>query len=152
MKHYVQLSEIRGNVDMKYYCQLAAIIVHWCNNHEKMFKDDFYTMVMKDSEENKGIRQPKLDRPGNPTPTFMFATKEEVDNFINYLKTDFARFCLSIYKNSQHLSLGEMSLIPYLDFTQEWDDEKLFKYFNVNKQTQNYIKEFLPDYHGVRDE
>jgi hypothetical protein len=57
---------------------------------------------------------------------------------------------LSLYKNGQHLENGEMSLIPYLDFTQEWNDEKLFKKFNVSQELQDYIREFLPDFHGIR--
>jgi site-specific DNA-methyltransferase (adenine-specific) len=116
----------------------------------KILKDDFYTMLMQDSEGNKGIRQPNLHKPGGATPTFRFTTEKERDNFINYLKTNFARMALSLYKNGQHLENGEMSLIPYLDFTQEWNDEKLFKKFNVSQELQDYIREFLPDYHGIR--
>jgi site-specific DNA-methyltransferase (adenine-specific) len=115
-----------------------------------MVLDDFYTMVMKNSDDNKGIRQPNLNKPGNPTPTFEFNTEAERDNFINYLKTDFARFCLSLLKNNGHLSSGEMELIPWLDFTEEWDDDKLFKKFNVSQDLQDYIRDFLPDFHGIR--
>jgi len=134
----------------KYHCQLAAII----GNHSKlntMHKDDFYTMVMKDSEKNKGIRQPNLKRDGNPTPTFEFNTEQERNNFISYLKTDFARFCLAPFKDGQNLSVGNaMGLIPWLDFTQEWNDEKLYKHFNIDETTQAYITKFLPDYHNIR--
>ena len=45
---------------------------------------------------------------------------------------------------------GEMEIIPWMDFTQSWDDEKLFKYFDIDQKTQNYIREFLPDYYGLR--
>jgi hypothetical protein len=136
----------------KHHCQLAAI--RGTPNRSKgavtMVLDDFYTMVMKNSDDNKGIRQPNLDKPGNPTPTFEFNTEIERDNFINYLKTDFARFCLSLLKNNGHLSSGEMDLIPWMDFTEEWDDDKLFKKFNVSQELQDYIKDFLPDFHGIR--
>jgi len=136
----------------KYYCQLAAIVGNWDKSNEKMVKDDFYTMVMKNSEGNKGIRQERLDKPGNPTPTFPFDESRDRDNFINYLKTDFSRFCFSLLKNGCDCSLGEMSLVPWLDFSQEWDDEKLFKHFGVDEKTQNYIREFLPDFHKIRKE
>jgi hypothetical protein len=136
----------------KFYCQLAAI--RGTPNRSKgavsMVLDDFYTMVMKNSDDNKGIRQPNLNKPGNPTPTFEFNTEAERDNFIDYLKTDFARFCLSLLKNNGHLSSGEMELIPWLDFTEEWDDDKLFKKFNVSQELQDYIRDFLPDFHGIR--
>ena len=136
----------------KFYCQLAAI--RGTPNRSKgavsMVLDDFYTMVMKNSDDNKGLRQPNLNKPGNPTPTFEFNTEAERDNFIDYLKTDFARFCLSLLKNNGHLSSGEMELIPWLDFTEEWDDDKLFKKFNVSQELQDYIRDFLPDFHGIR--
>jgi site-specific DNA-methyltransferase (adenine-specific) len=83
-------------------------------------------------------------------PTFEFDTEKKVDNFISYLKTDFARFCLSLLKNSQHLDRGELEFVPYLDFTNEWNDAKLFNHFGVDEEAQNYISEFLSDYHGIR--
>ena len=137
----------------KFHCQLAAIIGHVASgkqNTKHMNRDDFYTMVMRESDRNKGIRQPNLDRPGNPTPTFEFDTEIERDNFINFLKTDFARFCLSLLKNNANLAVGELELIPWLDFTEEWDDDKLFQKFNVSQDLQTYIRDFLPDYYGIR--
>jgi hypothetical protein len=128
------------------YCQIAAIRGNVGKNGS-LFEDDFYTMIMKNSDDNKGIRKAMDKRPG---PTFEFASTIERDNFINYLKTDFARFCLSIYKNSANLFYGEMDMIPWLDFTQVWDDEKLFNHFDINKETQDYIRKFLPDYYGIR--
>lgn len=136
-KHYVQLAAIRGHVDLT-------------GDGSRIVKDDFYTMVMENSEKNKGIRQTNLHRPGNPIPTIPFDSKNEQNNFINYLKTDFARFCLSLYKNGCDLGLGELSMIPWLDFTDSWNDEKLFAHFGVNEETQNYIRKFLPDFHGFR--
>lgn len=136
--------------DTKYHCQFSALIGTRSTTAESMVKNDFYTMVLKNKESNYGIRQHNLNRDGNPTPTFEFDNECEVDNFINFCSTDFARFCVAIYKNSFNLSVGEMSLIPWLDFTQEWDDEKLFEHFGIDETTQNYIRSFLPDYYGIR--
>lgn len=143
----------------KHYCQFAAIIGHTIqmvsNNSRKgsnkMVKDDFYTMVMKDSDNNKGIRKDnrKISNGNTPMPTYEFSTEKERDNFITFSKTYFARFCLALTKNNQIIVRGEMSLIPWLDFTQEWTDEKLFKHFKIDKKTQEYIYSFLPDYYGL---
>lgn len=130
--HYVQLAQIRGTPNRN-------------KTSSKMLLDDFYTLVMKNSNENIGIR--KTSR----TPTFSFKTHKECENFVNYLKTDFVRFCLSIYKDKATLDCGEMELIPWLDFTEEWDDEKLFKKFDVSLELQDYIREFLPDFYGIRN-
>ena len=133
----------------KFYCQLAAIRGHELRNDpNNMHQADFYTMLMKDSEQNKGVRNVNVRKDG--FIVFEFDSEIEQNNFVNYLKTDFARFCLSIVKNTQNIHYGEMELIPWLDFTQEWNDEKLFEEFNVSKELQDYIREFLPDYYGIR--
>ena len=132
----------------KYYCQLAGIIGHSSKTNGIMCKDDFYTMVMKDSDRNKGIRNTKVRKDG--FLAWEFNTEPELENFISYLKTDFARFCLAIYKNAQNNHYGEMSLITWLDFNEEWDDAKLYKHFNIDQKTQDYITNFLPDYYGIR--
>jgi hypothetical protein len=133
-KFFVQMARIRGHVN------LSAK-----SDSSKIAQDDFYTMVMKSSNDNKGIRKTNQ----NP-PTFAFDSEQEQNNFIEYLKTDFARFCLSIYKNGVSLVGGELGLIPWLDFTEQWDDEKLFKKFDVSQELQDYIRDFLPDYYGIR--
>ena len=133
-KFFVQMARIRGHVN------LSAK-----SDSSKIAQDDFYTMVMKSTNDNKGIRKTNQ----NP-PTFAFDSEQEQYNFIEYLKTDFARFCLSIYKNGVSLVGGELGLIPWLDFKEEWDDEKLFEKFDVSQELQDYIREFLPDYYGIR--
>lgn len=127
--YIVQIAYIRGNV----------------SNDEYMITDDFYTIVMR-GDENLGIRQ-IVETP----PYFEFNTKDEQINYLNYLKTDFVRFCLSIYKNNGHIISGGISrLIPWLDFTQGWTDEKLFTRFEIDQATQEYIRKFLPDYYNLR--
>ncbi|MGD0331136.1 MAG: hypothetical protein ABSB40_11975 [Nitrososphaeria archaeon] len=144
-KTYCQTAAIRGNVNDRNKKSNAT------NATKEIVKDNFYTMLKgRDIEECKGIRETRLNKPGGATPTFGFDTVAERDNFLNYLNTDFARFCLSIYKIGQHMENGEMELIPWLDFTQTWDDKKLFDHFDINKDTQDYIRKFLPDYYGIR--
>jgi hypothetical protein len=108
------------------------------NCNAEMLLDDFYTMVMKDSEGNKGIRNPNGRIDG--LLVWEFNTGLEQENFLNFLQTDMARFCLSLLKISQNSHYGEMGLIPWLDFTEEWNDEKLFKKFNVSQELQDYIR------------
>ena len=116
---------------------------------EKMLKDDFYTFFSSnpDELENKN-KSSKIAFTGGTY--YYFKTKIERDNFAEYLKTDFARFCLSLTKINKHIDSGEMELVPWLNFTEEWNDEKLYKHFNVSQELQDYIREFLPDYYGIR--
>ena len=129
----------------KFHCQISAMIGNHCKNPNSLFKDDFYTLILKDSDKNKGIR--KVDSRG---ATLEFQTELELNNFIDYMKTDFARFCLALLKNKSDTYCGEMELIPWLDFTEDWDDDKLFEKFDVSQELQDYIRDFLPDYYGIR--
>jgi len=104
-----------------------------------MYGNSFYSLASNNPEKQSKGQQ-----------VFSFDTEEERDNFIKYIKTDFARFCLSFYKNNPALHRGELAIIPWLDFTKEWTDKELYEKFNVSEELQNYITTFLPDYHGVR--
>lgn len=97
-----------------------------------------------------------LPRKGSPDQyhSFWFATEVERTNFLNYLATDFARLCLSLVKKNQRQLLSNVAdMIPsYLDFTQIWDDDKLFKYFGyhtVADAIRVYSREYLPIYHPI---
>jgi 16S rRNA G966 N2-methylase RsmD len=133
----------------KYYCQLAGVrgTPNRSKNSNHMLLSDFYTMIMK-NDGNKGIRNLNVRK--DAWLVWKFDTEAECDNFINYLKTDFSRFLLSVLKNTQNNHYGEMDLIPWLDFTEEWDDDKLFAKFDVSQELQDYIRDFLPDFHGIR--
>lgn len=156
MSYYVQISLIRGHVNEKYYVQISLIrgdVIYRGhmlgptdvkNYNNEIVKKDFYTLIGKTPDINKGIRKPDIT-------TYEFNTQVEQDNFINYCKTDFARFCLALTKNSQNIAKGELKLIPWMDFTQKWTDEKLFDHFNVDTETQIYIKKFIPDYYNIKN-
>lgn len=153
IKYYVDDKNGYGNVwekrilkinplnSQKYYCQLSCISGNSeKKDYNKPFKNCFYTIIQQDNDNShKGIK----DARDNHNPTFCFDTEFERDNFLKYLKTNFSRFCLSLYKINVHLDRGELEIIPWLDFTQEWNDEKIYEYFEINKETQKCIEEFF---------
>jgi hypothetical protein len=124
---FVEFTRIRGNVNKS-------------ENIKSLFKDDFFTIMGRD-------KAPK----SNSNPQFNiwaeFSTEEEASNFIKYCKTDFARMCLALNKTSQSLDCGPLKLIPLLDFRQEWTDEKLYPYFNITREDQDFIKEIIAPYY-----
>jgi hypothetical protein len=135
--------------DDKFYCQTKMKMSAWCVTQTNSYKSRMFTFIDDDYKTiNKATQRESNRIPNNPT--FEFNTEAERENFANYCKTDFARFCLSIYKINENLVWGEMSLIPWLDFTEVWDDDKLFKKFYVSQELQDYIRDFLPDYYGIR--
>jgi hypothetical protein len=119
------------------------------NDERKMIKEDFYTLFSNNSKEieSKNLSDKVSFASGN---YFYFDSEDERLNCLNYLKTDFARFCLSFGKLNKNIHRGEQELIPWLDFTEEWDDDKLFAKFDVSQELQDYIRDFLPDYYGIR--
>jgi hypothetical protein len=74
-------------------------------------------------------------------------TKENSINMFEYFKTKFVRFSISIYKLNQNLHRGELMAVPYMDFSQEWTDEKLFDYFELNQEERNFINTYIQNWY-----
>jgi len=121
---YISMSQIRGNVSLK--------------NSKKMVEDDFYTLISKDNE--------IANIPTNHM-FFSFNNLTEAQSFQDYLKTKFVRFCLSILKNNSQLDRGELTFIPWMDFSQTWTDEKLYKYFDLSNSEIQFIETSIPSYY-----
>jgi hypothetical protein len=135
-------SSSAGTREKDYIISIASQRGHGCSKREdtnKIWKDDFFTFVPKSS--SPSYRPSEL-----PTYWFEFDTIQESSNFISYLKTDFARACLSLLKTDNHLN-SKMIWVPWMDFTQEWTDKKLYKYFGITKKEQEFIKEIIPPYY-----
>jgi hypothetical protein len=123
-QYYVNIAQIRGNVIK--------------NSDDKMVKDDFYTLITKDTIVNS-IKEKHM--------FFSFTTQLEAENFLSYIKTDFCRFCLSIYKNNSQLDRGELGIIPWLDFRNKWGDKELECEFNLTHDEIKFIKKSIPKYY-----
>jgi hypothetical protein len=104
---------------------MANIVGHHQTKKVKMHKDDFYTICMKDFKNNIGLRSRRM---------IVFKSSEVS---LDYVCSDFARFCLALYKNNQHNDGNAMSLIPK-------------KPIPISEELKEYIREYLPDYYGVR--
>ena len=69
---------------------------------------------------------------------------DEAINIFEFMKTKSARFFISLTKIDQNIWDGNMlSILPYLDFTKKWNDESLFKYFELEDDLVEYIKEYI---------
>lgn len=140
----VWAKRFRGDIlpdSSKYRCQLSDIrgTPYRGTNFMIMHLNDFYTLANKISDNE--VRKSDIKN------TYYFDSECERNNFFNYCKTYFARFCIAIYKNNSHLDSGEMKFLPYLNFKESWDDEKLFTHFDIDKQTQEYITTYLPKFY-----
>ena len=81
---------------------------------------------------------------------FSFKSKKEAYNFRYYIQTTFVQACLTLIKqNANFIDSKEIAYVPWQDFTQEWNDEKLFKKYGITKEEIQHIYEILPNYYGI---
>jgi hypothetical protein len=115
------------------------------------YSDDFFNFTGKNVEKNKCDHTFRFSEAsklsGQPKPAFSFNNEKERENFLNYCKTKFVRFLMSLTKHGANITRGELSTIPWLDFTQEWNDKKLCKEFRISEELWEYIDNFIPDYY-----
>lgn len=149
LDHHIE-KDYKGMTD--YSVRFAAI-----RGTVKLFhdgvEDDFWTMICKDKNDNmcdKNFRFSAnvIQAYGYGICLWSFNNEKERQNFINYCKTKIARFLLSITKSNQSLCSGRVTqIIPWMDFTKEWTDEKLIKEFDINKELWDYIDKFIPEFY-----
>lgn len=75
-----------------------------------------------------------------------FKTKKEADNFLNYLKTDFARYFLGLRKVTQDIYKNQWEWLPLVDLQEDWTDDKLNKLFKISKEEQVHIKKKVQEW------
>lgn len=145
----IKIPKIRGHVD---------------KNKNQKESPDFYTLISNNEEFiklNKGqykVISKSKNRSGSfEFLYFVFETEKELNNFINYIKTDFVRSCLKLVKRGTNLHRGELRYIPWFDFSDEHFskspieiDNWLFKKYNINDEIRKHIEEILPDYYNIR--
>jgi hypothetical protein len=148
-KEIVSLSEIRGhNNTNDFYTMLQKEEKHCLGLSEITGSStnadiDQHTFIRLTSDKQKK----HLDPNSEYRLKFYFDTKEEQINCFNYLKTKFARFCLSIYKINQHLDGGELGSVPYFDFTKQWTNELCAKELNITDEELTYMINKIPNYY-----
>lgn len=73
----------------------------------------------------------------------MYDNKDEANNLLTYLKTNFCHFLLSLIKNTQNASRAVFSFIPIQDFNEPWTDEKLYKKYNLTQEEIDFIESMI---------
>ncbi len=68
-----------------------------------------------------------------------FPDEAEAKNCLSYINTKFFHFLLSLKKITQHTTKKCYGFIPLKDFTEEWNDEKLFAEYGFTEEEKNYI-------------
>jgi hypothetical protein len=112
---------------------------------------DFYCLIYKDFEnklESVITTTPNGKKVNGGAINELALSKPEYSkNAFEYLKTKFVRFCLSLRKTGGDINLVDMEFIPYLDFSKEWTDEKLFEHFDFNDDEIKFVNEYIPNWY-----
>ena len=66
--------------------------------------------------------------------------KQEALNAISYIKTKFFHFMVTLKKNTQHTTREVYEFVPMQDFTESWDDKKLYDKYNLDKEEITFIE------------
>jgi len=106
---------------------------------------DFFCLIYKSDENNLDGLITKNFKPGYNYIGCL--DKNEATNMFEYLKTKFARFAVSLYKINQCVHRGELMAVPYMNFSEEWTDEKLFDYFELNQEERNFINTYIQNWY-----
>ena len=156
LKYPIKLSECRsGNPHFNdgYYDEKLGYYVLNKTNY-------FFTCIAKGDPEKYHFNCDWTNK-HNQTLLFNFISSNERFNFYVYAKSKFFRFLISLYKvnmanvssSGSPLSINSkldghpMKRIPWLDFTQEWNDAKLCKEFGISEELWKYIDNFIPDHY-----
>ena len=69
-----------------------------------------------------------------------YETEDKAKNLVAYMKTRFFRFLVSQFMYSHHITRNAYSLVPILDMSKIWTDEKLHKKYGLTKEEIQFIK------------
>ena len=80
------------------------------------------------------------------TETFLaigpFETANEAKNVLDFMKTKFFRFLVGIRK-LKNMSQDTYSFVPVLDFKKSWNDQSLFKEYDLDSEEVKYIESMI---------
>ena len=68
---------------------------------------------------------------------------EQAENFKKYMMCKFPRFMLRTTYSSAHISQANFVFVPRMDFTQAWNDETLYKHFELSDDEIQLIEDTM---------
>jgi len=134
--HIINLTVLRGNVDRS-------------ENSNMMFKNDFYSFFPKDIKIGSSINDRADQICIDKEFFFSFQTLLEANNFLEFLKTRWAMFALSLYKNNQQLKRGELASVPWLDWSRSWTEKDFEELIGATPEEKEFVYKNIPDYYGI---
>ena len=72
-----------------------------------------------------------------------FENKKECENVMTYISTRLFRFLVMLCKPTQHALKKVYSLVPIIDFTEPWTDEKIYARYHLNDAEISFIESMI---------
>lgn len=111
-----------------------------CINGQKQW--DWTTVLDEDKMKNfKYSSNKKEDLMGIP-----FKSEKECIECVKWINSDIFGYLILIQKHSINMDKWLFKIIPYFDFTKEWDDEKRCKELKLINKEYNYILDEMKDF------
>ena len=73
----------------------------------------------------------------------LFDSREETENYANYLATKFVRFLVLQRKTTQHITPDRFRFVPMVDMTRAWTDEDLYQHFGLTHVEREYVEKTI---------
>ena len=75
-----------------------------------------------------------------------FKTIEQTKNALNFLRTKFCRFLISLSTSSINVTKDCFQFVPLMDFSRTWSDAELDQNFDLSKSEVEFINSLIKDY------
>ena len=122
-EHLTFISNIKNNKSIynKFCVCVARIRGHVTSNTDEQHSNDYYTFISNNiNKVHSGVINDIISKKlKDDFRTFVFVNKQNLNGFINYIKTDFVRAILKLYKNNMNINIGIFKHIPWQDFSDE---------------------------------
>lgn len=97
------------------------------------------------------VGKPLISEPGScSTNTYIVMlnpnnqmTKEEAENIVSYIKTNFFRFLVGMRTSTQHMPPLAYEFVPLQDFSHPWTDEMLYKKYGLTAEEIAFIESMI---------
>lgn len=129
---YVSQSDIAKNLE-------------WVNKY-KVFEP--YASPGADDYPHLVLSKPIVAGPNTAcTETYLvigpFGSEQVAQNVAGYMKSQFFRFMLILLKSTQHITQKVYAFVPQQDFSQVWDDEKLYQKYGITDEEVCFINSLV---------
>jgi len=96
------------------------------------------------------ITSPRVLDPGSVhTETYIllniFDNELEANNFQTYMKLKLPRFLLRLTLSSMNISVKSFSFVPYLNYDKLWNDEEVYRYFDLTANEIEHVQNTIRD-------